>query len=92
MQLSAKVHFRRPPRPEESSFCLLLGRDEADLPATPADVGVLPVPVESGIDLAIVAGDLAKTNSHAQERSDGEEQEHGDCISTQRSRCWMFKD
>jgi hypothetical protein len=30
-----------------------LSRDKAELPAAPANVGVLPIPVEAGIDLSI---------------------------------------
>ena len=64
MQLSAKVHFRAATRSEERSFHLLLGRDEAELAATPADIGVLPVPVQSGKDLSVVVGDSAKIQNH----------------------------
>jgi hypothetical protein len=64
MQLSAKVHFRAATRSEERSFRLLVGRDEAELPATPADIGVLPVPTEAGINLPVVMGDSAKIQNH----------------------------
>jgi len=60
----SKSSFRGGVRPEERSFRLQLGRDEAELPATPADIGVLPVPTEAGIDLPVVMGDPAKIQNH----------------------------
>ena len=64
MQLTATVHFRAATRPEERSLRPQLGRYEAELPATPADIGVLPVPVQSGKDLSVVVGDSAKIQNH----------------------------
>ncbi len=81
MQLTAKVHFRAATRPEERSLRLQLGRYEAELPATPADIGVLPVPMESGIDLAIVAGDPTKTQEHPTNARDTEKQQNSDRVS-----------
>jgi hypothetical protein len=49
----------------ERNFRLLLGRDEAELPATPADIGVLPVPVQSGKDLSVVVGNFAEVDDQA---------------------------
>jgi hypothetical protein len=65
MQLSARVHFQAGTRPEERSFRLQLGRDEAELPATPANIGVLPVPVQSGKDLSVVVGNFAEVDDQA---------------------------
>jgi len=39
-------------------------RNQTELPAAPADVGMLPVPLEARIDLTIVAGYLSKTEQH----------------------------
>ena len=63
--LGKKVDFRAGARPEERSFRLLLGRDEAEFPATPADIGVLPVPMKAGIDFAIVTGNPSKIQEHS---------------------------
>jgi hypothetical protein len=79
--LGKKVDFRAGARPEERSFRLLLGRDEAEFPATPADIGVLPVPMESGIDLAIVASDPTKTKEHPTNARDSEKQQNSDRVS-----------
>jgi hypothetical protein len=38
-----------------------LGGDEAKLPATPTDIGVLPVPTEARINLPVVTGNPAET-------------------------------
>jgi hypothetical protein len=65
MQLSAKFHFRVATRPEEGRPRLQLGRDEAKFPATPADIGVLPVPVQSGKDLSVVVGNFAEVDDQA---------------------------
>jgi hypothetical protein len=82
MQLSAKKFISgRELDQRERNFRLLLGRDEAELPATPADIGVLPVPVQSGIDLAIVAGDPTKTQEHPTNERDTEKQQNSDRVS-----------
>jgi hypothetical protein len=41
-----------------------LSRDKAEFPAAPANVGVLPIPVEAGIDLSIVASNLTEAENH----------------------------
>ena len=52
---------------------------------------MLPVPMEARIDLAIVAGYLAKTEGHPCKRNQREEQENGDSIWVQSGCRWVFK-
>ena len=54
-----------------------------ELAAAPANIGVLPVPTELGIDLAIVAGDLAKAKDHTQ---------NADKTQADKKRCWTLHD
>ena len=56
-------------------------RDQVELAATPADIGMLPVPTQSGIDLAIVAGDPTKIKEHSGKTYYTEEQEDNHCAS-----------
>lgn len=60
-------------------------------PATLADIGVLPVPMEARIDLAIEAGDLAKTEDYPCKRNHREEKENGDSIWAQCGCRWVFE-
>jgi len=52
-----------------------------ELTAAPADIGVLPVPTELRIDLAIVAGDPTKIKEHSGKTYRTEEQEDDHCAS-----------
>ena len=41
-----------------------LRKNHSKLPATPAEIRVLPVPMQPRIDFPVVAGNLAKTQKH----------------------------
>ena len=41
-----------------------LRRNQLGIPAAPADVGVLPIPIETWIDFAVIEGDFAKAQHH----------------------------
>jgi hypothetical protein len=44
----------------------LLGRDQLRISAAAADVGVLPIPMEMGIDLAVVSSNTPNAEQHAE--------------------------
>ena len=41
-----------------------LSRNEKETSATPAYIGMLPIPLKARIDFAVVAGNSTKTNEH----------------------------
>ena len=44
-----------------------LGRNEAQFPAAPANIGVLPVPAQSRKDLSVVVSDVSEARYQARQ-------------------------
>ena len=53
-----------------------VSENELRVPASPADVGMLPIPTEPWMHIAVVTGDASKTQSHRSEKH--EPQNHED--------------
>ena len=89
--IGKKVDFRAGARPEERSFRLLLERDEAELPATPADIGMLPVPIEARIDLLVIASDAPKAEDQTNKRKHFKEQKDSSQVQPKHCRFREFE-
>jgi hypothetical protein len=55
-----------------------LSEDELRVSASPADVGMLPIPSESWIDISVVTGDAAEGEEHSADTCDAKKQEDSD--------------
>jgi hypothetical protein len=52
------------PLPQRVGCVASLRGNQLRIPAASTDIGVLPVPMEPGINLTVVAGDLSETQEH----------------------------
>ena len=51
-----------------------MSEDELRVPASSADVGMLPIPTETWIDILVIMGDAAKGEEHPADACDAKKQ------------------
>ena len=68
-----------------------LGRNNQRPSTAPADVGVLPIPVEARINFPVIPGDAAETQEHSSSARHAEKQQNGDGVSRRCNGTRMFQ-